>query len=143
MIDTSAIITLILAGNSDWAAEQVTRAKEIEGNLQSILDLPMIYVGFATIESLHPNLPIEKNVFNTHGENLIQSFDISIVCLEQDLTATWIKVYKSLIGKNPNPAERMRTGLTYAQGGKAAISNGKIWHVDRWRIGFPTLFTNF
>jgi hypothetical protein len=142
MIDIDDVITLIRAGTG-LAAAQVVRAKETEDNLMPSVELPMIYVGFATIESKNPNAPIEHNVFNTRGEDLVQSFDIVLACEETTLVANWIMLYKSLIGKNPNVAERLHTGLTYSQGGKMRISNGKIWHIDRWRLGFPTLFTNF
>jgi hypothetical protein len=142
MIDIDDVIALIIAGTG-LSSTQVVRAKETEDNLLPHIVLPMVYVGFATIESKNPNAPIEHNVFNTYGEDLVQSFDIVLACDETTLAANWRMLYKSLIGKNPTPTERLHTGLTYSQGGKMRISNGKIWHIDRWRLGFPTLFTNF
>jgi len=142
MIDVEAVIGLILS-RTQYSSSQVVRAKEKEDNILPSNTLPMIYVGYATIESKQPNAPIEHNMFNTHGEDLVQSFDIVIACDEIDLPTVWMAVYKSLIGQNPSSPERQRSGMTYSQGGKVQISNGKIWHIDRWRIGFPTLFTHF
>lgn len=142
MIDTSTVINLIIAGTTLTSA-QVVRAKETEDNLQNQSEIPMVYVGFATIDSKNPSKPIDHNMFNYHGEDLLQSFDITIVCNEASLVTLWRAVYKSLIGQNPNANEKLRTGFTYVQGGKVAITNGKIWHMDRWRIGFPSLFVNF
>ncbi|MCX6733061.1 MAG: hypothetical protein NTV98_05995 [Candidatus Roizmanbacteria bacterium] len=142
MIDTDGLIQLIINGTS-LTANQVVRAKETEDNLQNQAEIPMVYVGFATIDSIYPEKPLATSMFNVHGEDLTQSFDITMVCKETALVNLWTSVYSSLIGQNPSADERPRTGLTYVQGGKVAITNGKIWHMDRWRIGFPTLFCKF
>lgn len=147
MIDTNDVIALIISGTVGTSTAltnaNVVRAKELEQNLQPTAALPMVFVGYATIRSKHPEAPIERPVFNTYGEDLVQSIDVVLMCPETQLVQLWTNIYAALIGQNPNPAERMHTGFTYNQGGKVALTNGKMVWIDRWNIGFPTLFTNF
>ena len=122
---------------------KIELARVREPELQEILDLPILYVGYATIDSKNPSTPIEYNVFNTHGEDLVQSFDIQIVCKPADLETIWKTVYTKLIGWNPIGQEVHHSGFTYAQGGVMGLANGNLWWIDRWRIGFPTLEVTF
>jgi len=134
MIDESTVITRINA----ITGYTTVRAEDILDNWQTSAELPIIYVGYATIDSKQPNIPLESSIFNTNGENLVQSFEVNIVTSNTNFRANWIALYNALIGWNPIPDEVYHSGFTYAQGGKMGRSNGKIWHVDIWRIGFPT-----
>jgi len=113
-------------------------AENVLENWQSAEELPVIYIGYATFDSKFPNQPIESTIFNKHGENIVQTFEIHIVCANADFKTIWVDIYEALIGQNPAPSEKQHTGFTYAQGGKMGRSNGKLWNVDLWRIGFPT-----
>ena len=134
MIDESTVITRINA----ITGYTTVRAEDVLDNWQTSAELPIIYVGYATIDSKQPNIPLESSIFNTNGENLVQSFEVNIVTSNTNFRANWIALYNALIGWNPIPDEVYHSGFTYAQGGKMGRSNGKIWHVDIWRIGFPT-----
>jgi hypothetical protein len=119
------------------------RYKEID--LMEIDDLPLVLVGYASIDSEFPNAPIAVDLYNNYGEDLVQSFDIQIVCLEADLPTIWKRLYSNIIGKTPTTTLTglsAASGFTYAQGGPIGISNGKLWWLDRWRISFPTTNVN-
>lgn len=134
MIDESTVISRI----NTITGYTAVRAEDILENWQAASALPIIYVGYATIDSKQPNVPLESSIFNTNGEDLVQSFEINIVTSDTNFRANWIAVYNALIGWNPIADEVYHSGFTYAQGGKMGRSNGKIWHTDIWRIGFPT-----
>ena len=139
MIDVSAIITKLQTDTAYTVSLPRTR----EFDLQELYELPLIYVGYSAIDSKHPTSPIEYDLFNQHGEDLVQTFDVQIVCRVTELTTIWKNVYTSLIGFNPSPNEEIRSGLTYGQGGVMGLANSNLWWLDRWRLGFPTVFVNF
>ena len=116
----------------------VQMAKDVLPNWQDLTALPIIFVGYHSIDCKEPNVPLESTIFNTNGENLVQNFEIHIVCSVSAFRTVWINVYKSLIGWNPVATEIYHSGFTFAQGGKMGISNSKLWDVSVWRIGFPT-----
>lgn len=134
MIDEQTVVTYL----TQQLAYSIELAEDILPNWQDIIQLPSIFVGYAAIDSRFPNVPTESSLFNTNGENLVQSFEIQIVSTRDVFRSTWIEVYNALIGWNPIEAEAYHSGFTYAQGGKMGRSHNKIWHVDIWRIGFPT-----
>ena len=112
-----------------------------EVNLQELAELPTIYLGYASIQAKNPNAAIAFDIYSTHGEDITQTFDIHIVTLVEDLPAVWQAVYTALVGKTPisivsSPASV--SGFTYAQGGVLGLSNGRIWHLDKYVIGLPT-----
>ena len=115
----------------------VTHTRLKEPDLAETSDLPTIYIGYGTIDSKNPNGAIEYDIYSMNGEDLVQSFDIQIVCKQKDLVTIWKTIYKVLIGWNPVLLEGNYSGLTYAQGGVIGISNDNLWWLDRWRIGFP------
>jgi hypothetical protein len=137
MIDLEVIIDR-LRETTDYTISQA-RAKEPEltGNL------PIIYVGYHTIDSKNTTSAIDLDIYNLHGENLVQSFDIQIGCKQVDLSAIWMDVYKQLIGWNPKPSEAIYSSFTYERGGIMGLSNDSCFWLDRWIIGFPSLDINF
>lgn len=136
MIDISVFRNIILTANPTYT---INFAREKEPDFHTIATLPVIYVGYANIDSKNPSIPLESTIFNSHGEDLVQTFEVQIVSELASFRTIWINVYKSLIGVNPVAAEANRTGFTYAQGGVMGLSNGLLWHLDRWKIGFPTV----
>lgn len=110
-----------------------------EPALTELSNLPIIYVGYHSIDSKNPTVPIEHDLFNQHGEDLVQTFEIQIVCEVQTFSTIWKNVYKSLIGWHPDVVELQHTGMTYAQGGVMGLENSRLWNLDRWKIGFPTV----
>lgn len=134
MIAVETIITRLQSQTS----YTIQVAKDILPNLQEATDLPIVYVGYGTIDSKEPNVPLESTIFNTNGENLVQSFELHIVCAVSDFRAVWINIYNALLGWNPIATEIYHSGFTFAQGGKMGLSNNKLWDVSIWRIGFPT-----
>ncbi len=139
MIDVQVIIDRIAAQTT----YTVDFSRDIELNDQELTVLPMVYVGYATMDSRTPNAAIAYSYLEEHGENLIQSFDVKIVSTVENFSPVWINVYRALntYMSDGLGATSFTTGLTYAQGGVLGLSNGKIWHVDRWRIGLPTVNT--
>jgi len=117
----------------------LTKGREIE--LTEETAPPRIFVGYGNIVSKNPTAPIEYDIYDMHGENLVQYFDIQIVCNREDLPTVWIAIYAAIIGKNPVLAETDRSGFTLAESGPMGFSNSSIWWVSRWIIGFPTVFT--
>lgn len=118
-------------------------ARDREVDLQEQTELPIIYIGYQSIDSKNPTSPVEHDFLNLHGEDLVQSFTIQIVCTSNDLPTIWKTTHTALIGWNPTPGEQYHSGFTYAQGGVMGLSNSKIWWIDVYRIGFPTVNVNF
>ena len=141
MIDSQILIDRI----SSQTGYAVEAARSTEPNLQDIATLPIIYVGYFSIDSKNPSAPIEYDLYNDYGEDLVQTFDVQIVCAFLDLPTIWKKVYSSLIGYTPTvtlSSTASASGFTFAQGATQQ-SNGKVWDVSRWKIGFPTANVNF
>lgn len=139
MIDVNVLIDRI----REETGFTVEASRNKEPDLQELVNLPIIFVGYASVDSIDPSVPTNHDLYNMHGEDLAQTFDVQIVCQIQDLPTIWKTVYTSLIGFNPQEGQQIHTGFTYAQGGVIGLSNGKLWHVDRWRIDFPTLNVEF
>lgn len=118
-------------------------ARDREVDLQEQTELPIIYIGYATIDSKNPTSPVEHDFLNQYGEDLVQSFHIQTVCSVSQLPTVWKALHTALIGWNPTPGEQYHSGFTYASGGVMGLSNSKLWHIDVWRIGFPTVNVNF
>lgn len=119
----------------------VEYARDKEPNTQELGILPIVYVGYSSLDSTNPNAPIAYDLFNLHGEDLVQSFDVLTVCEVANLPVIWRKLYSACIGKHPTlslSSTASTSGLTYAQGGVIGLSNSKLWWLDRWKIGFPT-----
>ena len=135
MIDVQTLIAKLDADTS----YTITAAKYREPEFQEVTELPIIYVGYNGISSKDPHSPVEKTIFNSVGEDLVQSFEIQIVCEVANFSGIWKTIYATLIGYNPVESEKYHSGFTYARGGVMGLSNGKLWHVDVWNIGFPIL----
>lgn len=117
----------------------IFRSKIKQIVLEELENLPIIYAGIYSIDSKNPTIPIEHDLFNQHGEDLVQTFEIQIYCLEEQFEAIWKDIYKSIIGWHPDIQEFQHTGFTYAQGGVMGLENGRLFWLDRWRVGFPTV----
>lgn len=124
-------------------AYTIAFSRDREVDLQEQTELPIIYVGYGSIDSKNPTSPVEHDFLNLHGEDLVQTLSIQIVCTTIQLSTVWKAVYTALVGWNPTPGEQYHSGFTYSQGGVVGLSNSKIWHVDYWKIGFPTVNVNF
>ena len=118
-------------------------ARDREIDLQEQIDLPVIYIGYSTIDSKNPTSPVEHDFLNLHGEDLVQSFLIQTVATQATFPTIWKAVYTALVGWNPTPGEANHSGFTYSQGGLQGLSNSKLWWIDLWRLGFPTVNVNF
>lgn len=133
MIDVQTVIDYLTANTS----YNIKVATDVLPNIQEVAALPEVYVGYSTIKAKDLHRPLELNVLNSNGENLVQSFEIHIVCPVAMFHSVWITVFKTLVTWNPEPTERMHTGFTYTEGGKMG-SNVRFWHVDVYAVGFPT-----
>ena len=119
----------------------VEYARDKEPNIMELGALPIVFVGYSSIDATNSNAPIAYDLFNNHGEDLIQTFDILIACETVNLPVVWRNVYTSLIGKHPTlgySSTASTSGLTYSQGGVMGLSNGKLWWIDKYKVGFPT-----
>ena len=137
MFSEDNIIQLIKDGTSYKTAY----GKERDYNLLENAEMNVIYVGYSTIYNKTPTRTVEYSFYNSHGEDLVQSFDVSIVCLRKDIPKIWGDCFRALIGKNPIPAEADRGGLTLAESGPMGFTNNAVWWLNRWNIGFPTVYT--
>lgn len=137
MIDLNVIITRLQQTTDYTIVPARAKEPELTGNL------PILYIGYRTIDSKNPRDAIAYDVYNLHGEDLLQSFDIQIACKQVDLPIIWMNVYKQLIGWNPKPNEAIHSSFTYERGGMMGLSNDSCFWLDRWIIGFPTLDINF
>ncbi len=106
--------------------------------------LPIIYVGYSSIDSRIPNGLQVYTFLDLHGEELTQSFDIHIVCNKEELPQLFKDTHKALVGKIPSGTiVDGTTVLNFAQGGLIGKNNGTVHWLNRYRIGFPTLLTTF
>lgn len=135
MIPVSTVITRIETLGASYI---VSEAQNREPVYENVSTTHRIYVGYAGISSKDPNAPIEKDLYNQHGEDLVQSFDIQINCLNSNFQSVWVAIYQKLVGWHPYTLPANVTGFTYAEGGPMGLVEGNIFWVDRWRIGFPT-----
>jgi hypothetical protein len=130
-------ITGLLTGLTSYSIE-LTKPKEVELPEGSVS--PRILVAYADIVSKNPTAPIEHDLYDLHGEDLIQRFSVQFICNRSDLPDVWRDVYAALIGKNPQPLEVTRSGLSLQESFPRGFSNTVVhWH-STWIIGFPTLF---
>jgi len=137
MINISYIIGLIDAATTYTVAS--ARAKEPD--LLEFSTLPVVFVGYSSIDSASPTSPMEHDLYSMAGDDLVQSFDIQIICAQADLPTIWKAVYTCLVGQHPTPTVSglaSTSGLTYSQGGMIGLANDRVFWLDRWRIGFPT-----
>lgn len=134
MYDIADIITLI-----QTTGYTVERAKAKEPVLSELTDLPIVYVGFRGIGAENPTTLEGVGAYNQNGENLTQSFEVQICCEEQELPVIWRAVFKSLVGKNTQPLEQEMSSITYGKGGVIGFENGRLWHLDRWYVDFPSM----
>jgi hypothetical protein len=135
MIDLAAIKSRL----EDQTTYTIAYARDREIDLQEQTELPIIYLGYGSTDSKNPTSPVEHDFLNQHGEDIVQTIVIQTVCTASTLPTVWKAVYTALVGWNPTPNENMHSGFTYAQGGVMGLSNSKLWYVDQWRIGFPTV----
>ena len=98
-----------------------------------------IYVSYATIAPQHVPNPLDSMLYNQHGEDLFQTFDIHIVSTISNFSAIWSDIYKLTFGWNPTTGEINDSGFVKGEGGKIGMSNGYMHWIDRWMISFPTL----
>ena len=120
----------------------VLTARTIETEDYSLGELPIITVNYSAILSKNPEAPIEHDIYNEYGEDLVQVYDLQILCLHDEFPDIWRTVYKALIGYTPSATvsgTAATSGFTYAQGIVMGIANNKLQWGERWRIGFPTV----
>ena len=116
--------------------------KQFDIYAEDDIELPIIFVGYGTIDSEYPGAPISYNYLDLHGENLTQSFDIHLVCTKASLPVLFKDVHTALVGKYPvGFTSDPTTSITFAQGGLIGKNNGNIHWLNRYRIGFPTINT--
>lgn len=141
MYDLNSVITIANAGVFT-KKPIISKAKSkdpIETDTPLLTKTPVIFIGHTAIDSENPTTPGSLDIYNQAGEDLIQSFDFHLNCMEPDLQLLWRELHKAMIGKNVQPLEEQFSGFTYKQGGMLGIDNGRIWWLDRWQIAFPTL----
>lgn len=119
----------------------IKRAKSKEPITFTEGDLPIIYVGFRSLDSESPTTPISQDLYDEHGTDLVQTFDIHINCMEENLPTIHRALYAALVGKNFGPSgSDQQSGFAYKQGGVIGLENGTIWWIDVWHIGYPSLY---
>jgi len=132
--DIADIITLIEV--TGYIVEPV---KAKEPVLTELGKLPIIYVGYRGLDSKNPTTPESFSNYEQYAENLVQTIDVQICCLTQDLPTIWRSVYASLSGKSTQPPEEQYSSITYQKGGVIGIENDRLWWLDRWGVQFPSM----
>ena len=135
MYDIVHIINLI----NDTTKYKADYLRDKQPTLTEAIDLPIIGVGFYDLNSKSPTTPAAMEFYQMTGENLVQGFDVQIICEQKDLVVIWREVFKALVGTNEEPIDEQFSGLTYASGGVIGFDNGRINWLDRYRIDFPTI----
>jgi hypothetical protein len=130
MIEIQTLISKLIISNYE-----ITEARETIPDLE----FKKIYISYATIAPIRVINPIDNMILNQHGEDLVQTFDIQIVCPTIDFSSVWSSIYSQLYGWNPTSNEVNASGFVKGEGGKLGIVNGNLHWVDRWMISFPTL----
>lgn len=138
MFSEQSVIDLLIP-----TAYEILEFPDVQYDVFSETDtrLPRIYVGYSSIDSTTPNAEVAYDFLHQHGENLIQSFDIHIVCNKEDLPDIFKAVHGALVGKIPVGQVNDTISLTFALGGLIGKNNGIIHWLSRYKISFPTLFT--
>lgn len=141
MYDLDSVITIVEAGTfTKVPIIKKAKVKEpIEQDTILLTKTPVVFIGHTAIDSENPTTPGGMDLYDQAGEDLIQSFDFHLNCMEPDLKLLWRALHTAMIGKNTQPLEEQFSGFTYKQGGMIGIDNGRIWWLDRWQIAFPTL----
>ena len=136
MFDIQVLIDRLLQQTS----YPVEAARVEAPNLQSNIELPFVYVNYYSIDKIQGS-PDETDILNSYGEDLIQTFQVQIVCVQSDLPEIWRNVYTALKGYTPVPTNTSTaavSGLTF-KAGATQQSNNKIWDVSHWCIAFPSV----
>lgn len=135
MTPISAVIELIQTNNPTFT---VREARALENEMPPSENLPLITVGYGPIRSRTPEANIAYDFYNTNGEDVLQSFYVTIACKVADFHTVFVDVFKTLTGENPIPDERYHTSYTYVNGEPAGLNNTTFWFWMEWKIGFPT-----
>lgn len=117
----------------------ITRSKSSVPLAVNIEDLPQISVGYFKLTSPRGTTEESREIVAQAGENITQSFHVTIHCKVENLPTIWRTLHTALIGYNPQPLEEQFSSFGYGLGGIVGLENGKIVWVDRWDLDFPTL----
>jgi hypothetical protein len=139
MIALETVIDRVQGQNPSYT---VSAARDKQPNFETLLNLPTIYIGYATLKCRNPEERLPAGFFDLHGEDISQFFDISICCEVENFRETWINIFKSLIGWNPNTLAANTSGFAYIEGGMMGLEQGRFWWLDRMAINFPTTNVN-
>ena len=116
-------------------------SREIQPIPLNVSDPTVIYVGYHSMTSKNPNAPIDLMLFNAHGEDIEQLFDIHIDTTIENLPTVWRAIYTAITDYTPIgliSSQASVSGFCYTQSGLVGLTNGRIVWLDRWRIGFPS-----
>lgn len=133
MIDVQTVVDYI----SSRTSYTVKIASDTLPNLHDNPNLTEIFIGYTTIGQKHPDRTLEFDIVNTNGEDLVQGFEIFILCPITEFRTAWINIYKLMTSWTPVTTDKVHTRFTYNQGGRQA-TNIRMCHVDSWHIAFPT-----
>jgi hypothetical protein len=117
----------------------VLQAPALDSNQQDINSLPTLYVGYVSIHRI-PQVPIDMDYFNQHGEDIIQVFEVKIVTDMDNLIDVWRKTYTAINGYTPilsNTSTASVSGFAFISS-DTVEANDKVIDVSRWAIGFPS-----
>lgn len=101
--------------------------------------LPKTSIGHFLIQSETASAPGANVLQHELGENLIESFEIHIQDLPENLFTTWRKVHNALVGKNPFTVREQNSIISYKEGTISGYENGQIKWIDIYALSFPSL----
>lgn len=135
MIDISLVKTR-LETETNYLVEYGRAREEV---LQDLINLPILYINYASVESKSPNAAVEASAYNLNGEDLVQFIDVEICTEIENLAVNFLIVNKALSGWTPIEHELDHIAFSLAQGGVIGTDNTRIRWLSRYRTGFPTL----
>lgn len=121
----------------DWA-----RAKEMD--LGTALDPVMVKVGYHSVEGDGNMDEVDAPDFiQTYSQDLQQFIIVQFTCSVAEFHNIWQIIYAACASWDPIPAEGDYSNLMHSGGGAMGLKDGKIWWLDKWRLNFPKVTTEF
>jgi hypothetical protein len=118
------------------------KAKEVE--LGSITDPVKVYVGYHSVEADGSLGDGETpDPYQAHAEDLIQFTIIQFDCPVAEVSTVWRTIYAACATWTPIPEEANFSNFMHSGGGVMGLKDGRIWWLDKWRLSFPRVSTDW
>jgi hypothetical protein len=141
MYDLSELITHVAAKQPTY---QVGWAKAKEMDLGSISDPVKVSVGYHSVDALGElgdgDTP---DPYQSYSQDLVQFAVVQFTCTVTELPTVWRNIYSACATWTPIPSEADFSNFMHSGGGAMGIKDGRIWWLDKWRLSFPRVSTEW